>query len=167
MCRMVPQCSILRTGYTDLNLTLLWNELRSKAPTLLAILKAASGCDNASQNSLIPLEVAPTILLYSRSKHLCHVQTIVGGLLYSGHAAKYSQLKDCVPSHILHKYSAAMSEKSVTVRNFMCNVYVSMINYDIVLQLVQVPQGIILKSENVHEEMMEIVMIVQKYVPYQ
>ena len=55
---------------------------------LLAVLKAASGCDNASQKALIPVEVAVSILLYTRSKHHCCVQTFVGGVLYAGHAAK-------------------------------------------------------------------------------
>jgi len=85
--------SILRTGgktsYRDFNWTALLNELDSKAPTLLAILKAASDYNAASfRKSLIPLEVAAAILLYSRSKHLCCVQTFVGGILYAGHAAK-------------------------------------------------------------------------------
>lgn len=92
MCQLQPKPFILRTGrtcsYKDFNWPLLLNELNSKAPTLLAVLKAASGCDCASQKSLIPLEVAASILLYSRSKHLCRVQTFVGGVLYAGHAAK-------------------------------------------------------------------------------
>ena len=91
ICRLRPKPSILRTGGTcvfrDFYWSSLLNELNSKAPTLLAVLKAASGC-GSSQKSLIPLEVAACILLYSRSKHLCHVQTIVGGMLYAGHAAK-------------------------------------------------------------------------------
>ena len=92
MCQLLPKPSILCTGstssYRDFNWPLLLNELNSKAPTLLTILKAASGCDCACQKSLIPPEVAASILLYSRSKHLCRVQTFVGGILYTGHAAK-------------------------------------------------------------------------------
>ena len=69
MCRQLPQPSILRTGstssYRNCNWSLLLNELNSKAPTLLAILKAASGYDCASKKSLIPIEVAASVLLYS------------------------------------------------------------------------------------------------------
>lgn len=78
MCRQLPRSSILCTGstssYRDFNWSLLLNELNSKAPTLLAILKAAAGTKCDSNKSLIPLEVAASILLYCRSKHLCCVQ---------------------------------------------------------------------------------------------
>lgn len=67
MCRQLPRSSILCTGstssYRDFNWSLLLNELNSKAPTLLAILKAAAGTKCDSNKSLIPLEVAASILL--------------------------------------------------------------------------------------------------------
>ena len=93
VCRQLPKPSILGTGGTtsfkDFNWSILLNELNAKAPTLLAVLKAASGCDgDSSQKALIPVEVAASVLLYTRSKHLCRVQTFVGGVLYAGHAAK-------------------------------------------------------------------------------
>lgn len=36
----------------------------------------------------------------------------------------------------------------------------------LVFQLVQVPLGVILKNENIREEMLEILTILHKYVPY-
>ena len=36
----------------------------------------------------------------------------------------------------------------------------------LVCQLVQVPLGVILKNENIREEMLEILTILHKYVPY-
>ena len=92
MCRQLPNPSILCTGgttsYKDFNWSILLKELTSKAPTLPAVLKAASGCSDASQKALIPVEVAASILLFKRSKNHCRVQTFVGGVLYAGHAAK-------------------------------------------------------------------------------
>ena len=92
VCRQLPNPSILRTGGTtsfkDFNWSILLKELASKAPTLLAVLKAASGCSDASQKALIPVEVAASVLLFKRSKNHCRVQTFVGGVLYAGHAAK-------------------------------------------------------------------------------
>lgn len=76
------------TTYRDFNWSILSNELASKAPMLLAVLKAASGCNDTSQKALIPVEVAASVLLYTRSKHHCRIQTFVGGVLYAGHAAK-------------------------------------------------------------------------------
>ena len=100
VCCQLPNPSILRTGgttsYKDFNWSILLKELGSKAPTLLAVLNfntassvgAASGCSDASQKALIPVEVAASILLFKRSKNHCRVQTFVGGVLYAGHAAK-------------------------------------------------------------------------------
>ena len=69
VCRQLPNPSILRTGgttsYKDFSWSTLLNELASKAPMLLAELKAASGCDSASQKALIPVQVAASVLLYT------------------------------------------------------------------------------------------------------
>ena len=89
MCRKMPEPSILHSGTTckDFKWPLLLKELSLKAPTLLAILKAATGYDNTSQKCSIKLGVAAS-LLYSRSKQLCFVQTLIVAVLYAGHAAK-------------------------------------------------------------------------------
>lgn len=91
VCHQLPNPFILHTGgtttYKDFNWSIPLKELASKAPTLLAVFKAASGFSDASQKALIP-EVAASILLFKRSKNHCRVQTFVGGVLYAGHAAK-------------------------------------------------------------------------------
>lgn len=93
MCKALPKPSLLRmgsaSGFSNFSWSLLLQELNSKAPTLLAIFNAASGCDHAAPTkSTIPVGMAASVLLYSRSKHLCCVQTMIGGILYAGHAAK-------------------------------------------------------------------------------
>ena len=80
--------SILATAkckYTQFSWVKLFAELRSNAPTLLAMLKAAS---KYSIKSKIRLCVAASVLFYSRSQLLNVVQLFIGSILYTGHAAK-------------------------------------------------------------------------------
>ena len=72
--------SILTTAkskYTQFNWDKLFTELESNAPTLLAMLKAASKYDSSSIKSKIRLCVAASVLLYSRSQLLNVVQLFV------------------------------------------------------------------------------------------
>ena len=108
MCHRLPKPSVLRTGGTttfkDFNWTIFLKELNAKAPTLLAVLKAACGCDDGStQKALIPVEAAASVLLYTRSKHLCRVQSFVGSVLYAGHAAKKVSMVTICIILLLHK----------------------------------------------------------------
>ena len=52
--------------YKDFNWLIHLNKLTSKAPTLLAVLKAASGCNNTSQKALVLVEVVASMFLYTR-----------------------------------------------------------------------------------------------------
>ena len=92
ICQMLPKPSLLRTGssfnFANFSWSSLLQELSSKAPTLLAVLMAASGCDHATSKSTLPVGMAASVVLFSRSQHLCNVQTMIGGILYAGHAAK-------------------------------------------------------------------------------
>jgi len=83
--------SILATAkckYTQFSWVKLFAELQSNAPTLLAMLKAASKYNPSSIKSKIRLCVAASVLLYSRSQLLNMVQLFIGSILYTGHAAK-------------------------------------------------------------------------------
>jgi len=66
------------------------NELKCKAPTLLAVLTAAARPCRSKKREPDPfvIAMAAAVLLKQRNKDLCMVQTIIGCLLYSGHAAK-------------------------------------------------------------------------------
>ena len=66
------------------------NELKCKAPTLLAVLTAAAQPCRSKKREPDPfvIAMAVAVLLKQRNKDLCMVQTIIGCLLYSGHAAK-------------------------------------------------------------------------------
>ena len=77
-----------KSKYTQFNWNKLLAELQANAPTLLAVLKAASKYDPSSIKSKIRLCVAASVLLFSRSQLLNAVQIFIGGILYTGHAAK-------------------------------------------------------------------------------
>ena len=61
-----------------------------KAPTLLSILTAAAGSHSSrtQQPDTNVILMAAAILLKQRNKHMCLLQTVIGCVLYSGHASK-------------------------------------------------------------------------------
>lgn len=80
-------------------------ELRKKAPNLLAILQAAAqatrsrkavpsisvvgmAADISVVGSFSVVGMAAGILLKTRNKHMCALQSVVSTLLYAGHASK-------------------------------------------------------------------------------
>jgi len=77
--------SVTQFKWNDLN-----KELRTKAPTLLAILLAAAQPTRSKKAvpSVSVVGMAAGILLKSRNKHMCALQSIVATLLYAGHASK-------------------------------------------------------------------------------
>ncbi len=109
LCQKNPRPSILRNGSTKELKAFSWKkvilELQRKAPTFLAVLQAAaqprrrrllSLARNSSKKNLQPrgaardstLVTAAAVLLKERCQPMSKVQTIVGTLLYAGHAAK-------------------------------------------------------------------------------
>lgn len=64
-------------------------EYSEKAPLVLSILQAAHGLIYADSRRKIPFTVmAAAILLNAWSKQLRLLQSLVGALLYTGHASK-------------------------------------------------------------------------------
>ena len=69
-----------KSKYTQFNWNKLLAELQANAPTLLAVLKAASKYDPSSIKSKIRLCVAASVLLFFRSQVLNAVQIFIGGI---------------------------------------------------------------------------------------
>jgi len=85
-----PTPSVLRVTslssfkWEDVNI-----ELQQKAPTLFAILKAAAQPTRSRQATPLTsmIAIAAGILLKSRNKHMCLLQSIVATVLYASHAS--------------------------------------------------------------------------------
>ena len=94
LCLLKPVPSVLRVSslkrITDFKWEDLITELRTRAPTLLAVLQAAA--QPMRSKKLSPpasiVGMAAGILLKSRNKHMCALQSVVSTLLYAGHASK-------------------------------------------------------------------------------
>ena len=91
----LPKPSVLRVlslkHLKDFNIKAVLDELKRKAPTLLAILTAVVCQPQKSQNCESDFHViamAAAILLKQHNKHMCMMQTIVGCILHAGHASK-------------------------------------------------------------------------------
>ena len=93
MCKVKPQPSVLRvSSENSTNLQVFkWGalsaELTKKAPVLMKILKAAAESHQTSLH-INPVCMAAAILLKQRNSQMCALQSIVGTLLYAGHAGK-------------------------------------------------------------------------------
>ena len=94
LCLLKPVPSVLRVSslkrITDFKWEDLITELRTRAPTLLAILQAAAQ-PMGSKKSSLPASIvgmAAGILLKSRNQNMCALQSVVSTLLYAGHASK-------------------------------------------------------------------------------
>lgn len=94
LCLILPELSVLRVPsvhhLSSFRLDSFVNELRQKAPTLLAVLTAAAQPCRSTGRECDPhvIAMAAAILLKQRNQDLCMLQTIVGCLLHVGHAAK-------------------------------------------------------------------------------
>ena len=71
-----------------LDLTMLENELASKAPVLCSVLNAASTHSKSKDACRAYPLMAASILLKARNRRLCLLQSIIGAILYTGHASK-------------------------------------------------------------------------------
>ena len=71
----------------SVSMTSLERELSQKAPILTAVLQGACG-PNGSKSKSSFVVMAAAILLKAKNKRLCLLQSLIGGILYSGHASK-------------------------------------------------------------------------------
>ena len=105
LCQVKPRPSVLRVRSVDVLKYFSWKgvirELKRKAPTFLAILQAAAQSNrpriaarggkrskHIHQARENVVGMAAAVLLKERNQHMCKLQTIVGILLYAGHASK-------------------------------------------------------------------------------
>ena len=88
LCKKRPSSSVLRTASIQkFEWGAVIDELESRAPTLLTVLKAAA--NNSSSNVKWPAVVmAAAVLLQSRSKDMCSIQQLISAVLYAGHSSK-------------------------------------------------------------------------------
>ena len=63
-------------------------ELVQHAPVLTAVLKAACGPTLYSNSKTAFIVMAAAVLFKGRSKHACLLQSLIGIILYTGHASK-------------------------------------------------------------------------------
>jgi len=93
LCMTKPTPSALRITSLKKLSSFKWEdvniELQQKAPTLFAILKAAAQPTRSRQATPLTsmIAIAAGILLKSRNKHMCLLQSIVATVLYAGHAS--------------------------------------------------------------------------------
>ena len=78
----VPQVSKLES----INLAYLHDELSKKAPVLTAILQGA--CRSKAESTKFSVLMAASIVLKTGNDHLCLLQSLIGTILYTGHASK-------------------------------------------------------------------------------
>ena len=86
----------------SLDIRRLQRVLSVKAPILTSILHGAVACSSKSAN--ISIVMAASILLKARNKNLCLLQSLVGQILYAGHASKMVSLSVTIQSRIHFLY---------------------------------------------------------------
>lgn len=93
MCNNLPSKSLFKNISTDtlkgFDIEALHKELVTKAPVLFAVLQAAgtpTHTKKALQHNMTTMAAA--VLLKARSQKMCMLQTLVGTILYTGHASK-------------------------------------------------------------------------------
>ena len=67
------------------------DDMKARAPVLLSILSAAASRRLSGITKAPPpgnTAMAAAVLLKSRSNNICKSQTLIGALLYAGHASK-------------------------------------------------------------------------------
>lgn len=92
MCKNSPAKSLFKfTSIHQLkkfDINLLSSELAKRAPTLFTLLKSASTRSAKHKPCLNMVTMATAVLLKAHSQKMCTLQTLVGTILYSGHASK-------------------------------------------------------------------------------
>ena len=73
---------------TQFSLDSLLKELMERAPTLMAILKAAVCSSSQTPKDLRVVVVSAAVLLKQRNKHMGVLHAIIACVLHAGHASK-------------------------------------------------------------------------------
>lgn len=92
LCKRVPTSSYFRSSSVASLKEFQWDrlihDLHMKAPVLSTVLEAASASHTTHSPPKAMVGMAASVLLKARSKMMCKLQTLIGVLLYEGHAAK-------------------------------------------------------------------------------